>query len=193
MIKELGPGLRFALILTVATGLLYPGLVTGICQLLFPRQSNGSMVTAGGRVVGSELIGQNFSKPEYFHPRPSAAGDKGYDGLASQGSNFGPTSQKLIDRVKASVADFRKENPDFTGEIPADIVTASASGLDPHISPAAAEAQVARVAKARGISPDPIRQLVRAHTAGPGLGFLGEPGVNILTLNLALDQQFLRK
>ena len=189
MLRELGPGLRFTLLLTILTGLLYPLLTTGICQLAFYRQANGSMVTANGRVVGSDLIGQDFTRPEYFHPRPSAAGDKGYDGLASGGSNLGPTSQKLVDRVKASVADFRKQNPDFHGAIPADIVTMSASGLDPHISVAAAEAQADRVAQARGVPPDRIRTLIAALTEGPDLGLLGEPRLNVLRLNLALDGQ----
>jgi K+-transporting ATPase ATPase C chain len=190
MIKELGPGLRFTLLLTLVTGLLYPAVVTGLCRLIFPCQSSGSLIAAGGQVVGSELIGQNFTRPEYFHPRPSAAGDKGYDGLASGGSNFGPTNQKLIDRVKTSIADFRKENPDYTGSIPADLVTASASGLDPHISPAAADAQVARVAKARGATPSQIQSLVHVHTKGPDLGFLGDPSVNVLQLYLALDESY---
>jgi potassium-transporting ATPase KdpC subunit len=192
MLRELGPGLRFMLLLTVLTGLVYPGIVTGLCQLIFPRQSNGSMLAANGRTVGSELIGQNFARPEYFHPRPSAAGDKGYDAVAPGGgaSNLGPTSQKLAERVEASIADFRKENPGYTGPVPADIVTTSASGLDPHISPAAAEAQAARVARARGVPVQSIRALIAAHTTGPDLGVLGEPRVNVLTLNLALDRKF---
>jgi potassium-transporting ATPase KdpC subunit len=189
MLEELGPGFRFALIFTVLTGLIYPAVMTPVSQLLFPDQANGSLVTANGRVVGSALIGQAFTKPEYFHPRPSAAGN-GYDAGASSGSNLGPTSQKLIDRVKGSVGDFRKENPDFTGNIPADILTTSSSGLDPHISPAAAEAQVARVAKARNISQDQVGRLITQFTSGRGLGFLGEPAVNVLQLNLALDEQF---
>ena len=155
MIKELGPGFRFTLVLTVLVGLLYPAMMTPICQLIFPQQSNGSLVSLNGKVVGSSLIGQSFAKPEYFHPRPSAAGS-GYDAGASGGSNLGPTNQKLIDRVKTSVADFRKENPAFTGNIPSDIVTTSASGLDPHISPAAADAQISRVAIARGVEPDAV-------------------------------------
>ena len=189
MLKEFGAGLRFTLILTVLTGLLYPGVVTGLCQLLFSRQANGSVIAVNGRAAGSALIGQTFTRPEYFHPRPSAAGDKGYDALASGGSNLGPTSQKLIDRVKVSVADFHKENPSVTANVPADIVTASASGLDPHISPAAAEAQATRVAQARHVDARRIRALIAAHTAGPDLGFLGEPRVNVLELNLALDEQ----
>jgi K+-transporting ATPase ATPase C chain len=134
-------------------------------------------------------MGQNFTRPEYFHPRPSAAGS-GYDPTASGGSNYGATNQKLIDRVKASAEQFRKENPDYQGPIPADLVTASASGLDPHISPASAQAQAARVAKARGISQDQINALIAQHTEQPDLGLLGEPRVNVLMLNLALDQQF---
>jgi potassium-transporting ATPase KdpC subunit len=189
MIKELGPGLRLTIVFTILTGFLYPGVMTGICQLIFPRQSNGSMVTANGKVVGSKLIGQSFTKPQYFHLRPSAAGN-GYDATQSGGSNLGPTSQKLIDRVKASIADFRKENPHFRGKIPAGIVTASGSGLDPQISPAAAAAQVDRVAKARGVSRSQVRRLVAQFTKGPSWGFIGEPRVNVLLLNVALDQRF---
>jgi K+-transporting ATPase ATPase C chain len=189
MIKELGPGFRLALVFTVLTGLLYPAAITGISQLVFPRQANGSLVTVNEKVVGSSEIGQPFTKPEYFHPRPSAAGN-GYDAGASSGSNLGPTSQKLMDRVKASAEEFRKENPDFSGNIPADIVTTSSSGLDPHISPAAADAQAARVAKARDMSVDRVKQLIADNTAPAGLGFLGEPGVNVLMLNIALDQRF---
>jgi len=140
-------------------------------------------------VIGSELIGQNFSRPEYFHSRPSAAGN-GYDPTASAGSNYGPTNQKLVDRVQASVAAFYKENPEYHGPIPADLLTASASGLDPHISPDSARAQAARVADARGIQVDQANQLVAQFAEGPDLGLLGEPRVNVLKLNLALDQQF---
>jgi K+-transporting ATPase ATPase C chain len=148
------------------------------------------MLKVAGKEIGSALIGQNFAKPEYFHPRPSSAGNDGYDSTASGGSNYGPTNQKLIDRVKASLEQFRKENPDYTGPIPADLLTASASGLDPDISPASAEAQVTRVAKARGASVDNLEQLIRRNTKGPDLGFLGEPRVNVLKLNLELDHQF---
>jgi K+-transporting ATPase ATPase C chain len=183
MWKQLLPGLRMTLLLTALTGLLYPGLVTGLCQVFFPWQANGSLLFKDGRVIGSALIGQSFAGTEYFQPRPSAAG---YDAKASGGSNLGPTSGKLAGRVRASVESFRKENPAFTGPAPADLVTASGSGLDPHISPASAEAQVARVAKARGVNPDSIRQLVAQFTEGRDLGFLGEPRVNVLRLNLAL-------
>ncbi|MGD0580032.1 MAG: K(+)-transporting ATPase subunit C, partial [Bryobacteraceae bacterium] len=177
MWKQLLPALRMTLTLTVLTGLLYPGLVTGLCQLLFPSQANGSLIPQHGRIIGSALIGQNFTRPEYFQPRPSAAGNDGYDATASSGSNYGPTSQKLADRVKASVEKFRKENPDYTGSIPADLLTASASGLDPHLSPASAAAQASRVAKVRGVSPEQIQQLIAQFTEDRDLGFLGEPRV----------------
>jgi K+-transporting ATPase ATPase C chain len=193
MWEQILPGLRIKLFFTLVLGIGYPLAVTGISQLILPRQANGSLVTAGGKVVGSELIGQNFSKPEYFHPRPSAAGDKGYDATASSGSNFGPTNKKLIDRVAASVDQFRKENPAYQGPIPADLVTTSGSGLDPHISPDSARAQAARVAKARGASIDQVNQLIAQYTEQPDLGFLGEPRVNVLKLNLALDGQFARR
>jgi potassium-transporting ATPase KdpC subunit len=192
MWEQILPGLRIKLFFTLVLGIGYPLAVTGISQLILPRQANGSLVTASGKVVGSELIGQNFNKPEYFHPRPSAAGDKGYDATASGGSNLGPTNKKLIDRVAASVDQFRKENPDYQGPIPADLVTASGSGLDPHISPDSARAQMARVAKARGASIDQVNQLISQYTEQPDLGFLGEPRVNVLKLNLALDGQFPR-
>jgi K+-transporting ATPase ATPase C chain len=193
MWRQIAPAFRIALAFTVLTGFLFPGLVTGVCQLLFPRQANGSLIEVNSQVVGSSLIGQNFTRPEYFHPRPSAAGSDGYDASASAGSNYGPTNQKLIDRVKASVDKFRAENPDYQGPIPADLVTASASGLDPHISPAAAEAQAARVAKARGIPVEQVRQLIASLTEGRALGFLGEPRVNVLELNLKLDRLFPRR
>ena len=188
MWQQLGTGFRMMLVLTVLTGLLYPGVVTGLCQVFFPARANGSLVVANGHAIGSELIGQNFKRPEYFQPRPSAAGNDGYDPTASGASNLGPTSQKLADRVKDSVASFRKNNPDYTGPIPADLVTSSGSGLDPDISPASAEAQAARIAKARGIPVEQVQDLIAAHTQGRDLGFLGEPRVNVLEINRALDQ-----
>ena len=242
MIKELGPGFRLTLIFTVLTGLLYPAVMTGISELIFPNQANGSLVSANGKVVGSNLIGQNFSKPEYFHPRPSAAGS-GYDATASSGTNLGPTSAKLL-RGTTKMDDKKNEVVDFDGinlrivhycidndipyessapldqfkdargdlddvklikafndektplvfkakaPIPPDAVTASSSGLDPHISPANAEAQAGRVAKTRKTSVDQLRHLIAQSTQGADLGFLGEPRVNVLMLNLALDQQF---
>ena len=190
---QIGPAFRLMLILTVLTGLVYPGVVTALCQVLFSKQANGSLAEVGGRVVGSSLIGQNFTRPEYFHPRPSAAGSDGYDATASGGSNVGPTSQKLIDRVKTSVEQFRKENPEYTGPIPADLLTASGSGLDPEISPAAAEAQAARIAQARHTTVEQVRRLLAAHTTGPNLALLGEPRVNVLGLNLALDRELPMK
>jgi K+-transporting ATPase ATPase C chain len=242
MIKELGPGFRLTLIFTILTGLLYPAVMTSVSELIFPKQANGSLVSLNGKVVGSSLIGQTFTKPEYFHPRPSAAGS-GYDATASQGTNLGPTSAKLLhgttkmDDKKNEVVDFDGINlrivhycvdndipyessvpldqfKDSHGDlddvklikafndnktpllftakasIPPDAVTASASGLDPHISPANAEAQAARVAKARGVSADQVKQLVPQFTDRADLGFLGEPRVNVLMLNIALDQKF---
>jgi K+-transporting ATPase ATPase C chain len=239
MWKELKPAFLMMLVMTVLTGLVYPAVITGIAQVVFRDQANGSLILSNGQVVGSRLIGQNFTKPEYFHPRPSAAGN-GYDPTASAGSNLGPTSSKLIngttkmDDKKIEVVDFdgikdrivhycvdndipydssipldgfkdaqgnlddvkliKAFNDDkaplvFTPKtpIPADAVTASASGLDPHISPGNAQAQVARVAKARGISVEQVRDLMVQHTEGRSLGFLGEPSVNVLELNLALD------
>jgi K+-transporting ATPase ATPase C chain len=193
MLSQLWPALRINIFLTILLGVAYPLAVTGISQVLFPRQANGSLITQNGQVIGSELIGQNFTKPEYFQPRPSAAGNDGYDPNASGGFNYGPTNQKLIDRVKASVDKFHKENPDYHGPIPADLLTASGSGLDPEISPASAQAQAPRVAKARGIPADQLGQLVAQYTKSPDLGLIGEPRVNVLKLNLALDQQFPKK
>jgi K+-transporting ATPase ATPase C chain len=190
MIKQLSPAFRLTLLLTLVTGLLYPGVVTGLCQVLFKNQADGSLVVKNGQIIGSSLLGQNFAKPEYFHPRPSAAGNDGYDATASSGSNYGPTSQKLMDRMKASSEQFRKENPSYTGPIPADAITASASGLDPDITIANAEAQAARVAQARGAKPDQVEKLIASATEGRGLGFLGEAHVNVLQLNLQLDHFF---
>jgi len=245
MWEQILPGLRIKIFMTIVLGVGYPLAMTGISQVIFPKQSNGSLITAGDKVIGSELIGQSFSKPEYFHPRPSSAGG-GYDAGASSGSNLGPTSAKLVhgttkmDDKKNEVVDFDGINlrlvhyciendipyessvlldqfKDAKGDldevklikafnddkaplvfkpkvpIPADAVTASASGLDPHISPASAQAQTARVAKARGISADQANQLIARFTENPDLGLLGEPRVNVLKLNLAMDQQFARK
>lgn len=190
MLNHLGPGLRITLAFTLLTGLVYPGVVTGLCQLFFPRQANGSLIERNGRVVGSSLIGQSFTRPEYFHSRPSAAGSEGYDASASSGSNLGPTSRKLIDRVKADIEKFRKDNPDYHGPIPADMVTASGSGLDPHISPASAQAQAARVATARGVAVNQVNELIARFTEAPSLGIIGGARVNVLRLNLALDRDY---
>ena len=192
MLTHLLPALRLTAVLTVLTGIVYPATVTGLARLLFPAQARGSLITVGGTVVGSRLIGQSFARPEYFHPRPSAAGATGYDAAASSGSNLGPTSRKLIDRVQAAVAQYRAENGGYAGSIPADVVTA-ASGLDPHISPANADIQAPRVASARGVAAGRVRQLVAAATERPWLGFVGEPRVNVLELNLALDRQLGRR
>ena len=242
MIKELGPGLRLMLALTVLTGLLYPAVMTGVSQVLFSRQANGSLVTQSGNVVGSSLIGQPFSKPEYFHPRPSSAG-AGYDATASSGSNLGPTSAKLLHGT-TKTDDKGKEIVDFDGiadrivhycvdndlaytssvpldqfkdaqgnlddvklikafndtktplvfmpkvQLPSDAVTGSASGLDPHISPANADLQIGRVAKSRNAPPDQVRSLIAEATERPALGFIGESRVNVLLLNVSLDQKF---
>src|SRR5215813_9581412 len=175
MWEQILPGLRIKIFLTVLLGVIYPLAMTGISQIVFPHQANGSLIKVGDKVIGSEIIAQNFTKPEYFHPRPSVAGANGYDGTASGGSNYGPTNKKLIDRVNASIEQFRKENPDYHGPIPSDLVTTSASGLDPHLSPDSAAAQVPRVAGARGISADQLNQIVGQFTEGPALGVLGEP------------------
>lgn len=191
MWQQIMSALRMTIVLTILTGLVYPGVVTGLAPLIFPHQAQGSLISRDGLVVGSELIGQSFTRPEYFQGRPSAAGS-GYDASASTGSNLGPTSQKLMDRVKGSVAEYRKANPTATAQLPADSVTASGSGLDPHITPANAVQQVARVAVARRASPGAIKALVEQHTEGRDLGFIGEPRINILALNLALDEEFPR-
>jgi K+-transporting ATPase ATPase C chain len=241
MIKELGPGFRLTLIFTVLLGLVYPIVMTGVSQAIFPRQANGSLITLNGKVVGSSAIGQNFRRPEYFHPRPSSAGS-GYDAGASGGSNLGPTSAKLL-RGTTRIDDQNREVVDFDGislrivhysiengipyessvsleqfkdaqgnlddvklikafndekaplvfspksPIPADAVTASSSGLDPHISPANAAVQAARVAKARGATVEQVKELIAANTRAADFGFLGEPRVNVLMLNIALDER----
>jgi K+-transporting ATPase ATPase C chain len=189
VIKQFAPAIRLTLFLTVLTGFLYPGIITVLSQLAFPFQANGSITSEHGRIVGSKLIGQNFTKPQYFHPRPSAAG-AGYDASLSSGSNLGPTSKKLLDRVEASEKQFRAENPGYDGRIPADALTASGSGLDPHISPANARAQINRVARARKIDRQRIQGLVEELTEPRTLGMLGEPRVNVLLLNIALDNRF---
>jgi len=247
MLKELKPAFLMMVVMTVITGLIYPAAITAVSQVVFRDQANGSLITINGQVVGSRLLGQNFSKPEYFHPRPSSAGSSGYDPTASAGSNLGPTSAKLIngatktdDKTKQEVVDFdgiedrivhycldndlpydasipldtfkdahgglddvkliKAFNDDKSPlvvtaktPIPADAVTASASGLDPHISPRNAELQAGRVAKARGVSVDQVKALMAQHTEGRTFGILGEPRVNVLELNLVLDQQFPKK
>ena len=176
------------IVTTVLLGLAYPLLITGLAQVIFPDKANGQLIRAAdGTVIGSRLLGQPFSSPGYFRSRPSAAGTAGYDASASSGSNLGPTNQKLIDRVKADVAKLQAENPGKP--VPIDLVTTSGSGLDPHISPAAAEFQVPRVARERSMTEDDLRNLVTAHTEGRQFGFLGEPRVNVLELNIDLDNR----
>ena len=184
MKKELMLALRFTLATTLVFGLIYPLCVTGLSNMLFPKQAAGSLIERNGHVVGSKLIGQSFSSDKYFHSRPSAAGS-GYDASASSPSNLAPTNQALVDRVKSDVAKLQQENPG--APIPADMVTASGSGLDPEISPAAAEFQIPRVAKARGLSVDSVKALVARHTQARTFGIFGEPRVNVLELNLDLD------
>jgi K+-transporting ATPase ATPase C chain len=187
--KQLRPAIMLTLLLCVVTGFVYPGIVTGLAQLLFPHQANGSLITSGkGDVIGSELIGQSFSKPEYFHPRPSAAGN-GYDDTTSSGTNLGPTSAKLADTLIAQAVDSAVKNDGATkGKIPSDLVTSSASGLDPHISPASAFLQVARVARVRHADSSAVHALVAKHLEDRQFGFFGEPRVNVLLLNLDLDR-----
>ena len=187
---HLGPALRATLVTLVLTGLAYPLTMTGLAQLLFPARANGSLVTdEQGRIVGSELLAQGFSSPAYFQPRPSAAGEKGYDPMSSGGSNLGPTSRKLRDGAAAILERLRKENPGATTPPPVELVTASASGLDPHLSPAAALWQVPRIAAARKLDPGRVRRVVEEQVEGRDLGVLGEPRVNVLLLNLALDRR----
>jgi K+-transporting ATPase ATPase C chain len=188
MKKNLTTAILMTIVTTVLLGLVYPLVVTGLAQVMFPDKANGQLIRLDDEtVVGSRIIGQPFSSPGYFRSRPSAAGASGYDAGASSGSNLGPTNQKLIDRVKSDVERLRAENP---GEsVPIDLVTASGSGLDPHISPAATEFQIPRVARERGVGEDEVRKIVTAHTNGRQFGFLGEPTVNVLELNLELDRR----
>jgi len=188
MKKNLMISIWMTLATTVLLGIVYPLVVTGLAQVMFPRQANGELIKQpGGKIAGSSLIGQPFTSAGYFHSRPSAAGPAGYDPMASGGSNLGPTNKALLDRVSASVQSLRAENS--SAHIPADLATASASGLDPHLSPAAAEFQVPRVARERGITEPEVRALVKQHTEERQLGFLGEPRVNVLELNLDLDSK----
>ena len=185
--RNLVVAILMTIVTTVILGIIYPLAITAIAQVAFPVQANGQLIERGGKVVGAKLIGQGFSSPGYFRSRPSAAGT-GYDAANSAGSNLGPTNKKLIDAVKANVDAARKENP--SAPVPIDLVTTSASGFDPHISPAAAEFQVPRVARERGVPESEVRRVVAANTAGRQLGFFGEAGVNVLELNLALDAQY---
>jgi K+-transporting ATPase ATPase C chain len=184
--KNLITAVLMTIVTTVLLGLIYPLIVTGLAQVIFPDQANGQLIKKDGVIVGSRIIGQPFGGPGYFHSRPSAAGAAGYDAGGSSGSNLGPTNQKLIDRVKADVEKLKAENPGQP--IPIDLVTTSGSGLDPHISPAAAEFQIPRIARERKMSEGEVRQVVNAHTEGRQFGFLGEPRVNVLELNLDLDK-----
>ncbi len=186
--KNLLTAILMTIVTTVLLGLIYPFVVTGLAQVIFPDKANGQLIrSSDGVVIGSRLIGQPFTSPGYFRSRPSAAGASGYDAGASSGSNLGPTNQKLIDRVKADVEKLQAENPGK--QVPIDLVTTSGSGLDPHISPAAAEFQVPRIARERGLSEAEVRSIVARHTEGRQFGFLGEPRVNVLELNLDLDER----
>ena len=190
ILSEVSAALRMTLVTLALTGFLYPLAVTGLAGLIFPVQAQGSLLRAKGRVVGSELIGQRFAKPGYFQGRPSAAGSSGYDGMASGGSNLGPTSKVLRDRVAAEVERMRLANPGAPGLVPIELVTASGSGLDPDLSPKAARWQVPRIASARSVPPEAIEALIVRHIEPRTLGFLGEPRVNVLQLNLDLDHGF---
>jgi K+-transporting ATPase ATPase C chain len=190
MKKQLKIAVMYTLATTILFGLIYPLVVTGLSQMLFPKQANGSLIVRGGQVVGSRLLAQGFSGDKYFHPRPSAAGS-GYDPLSSGGSNLGPTNQALVTRVEQDVSKLQQEQPGK--RVPADMVTTSGSGLDPDISPASADFQLARVAKARGVSEDQIRRIVAKHTQGRQWGIFGEARVNVLELNLELDDSFPTK
>jgi potassium-transporting ATPase KdpC subunit len=187
--RTLITAIAMTIALTLLTGIVYPLVIWGVAQVLFPWQANGSLVARDGHVVGSEIIGQNFAAARYFHPRPSTAGDKGYDASNSSGSNLGPTNRKLVETAKAALHKVLEENPGISpAQVPVDMVTASGSGLDPEISPAAAELQVTRVAKARGLSKAAVRDVVRDNRRPRLAGFFGEPGINVFDLNLALDR-----
>ena len=185
MKKHIVTAILMTVVTTVLLGIIYPFVVTGLAQLIFPRQANGSLITSGGKLIGSHLIGQPFSSPGYFRSRPSAAGTAGYDAGNSSGSNFGPTNKMLIDRMNGDIQKAQAENPN--APVPMDLVTTSGSGLDPHISPEAAAFQVPRVARERGMSEADVTAIIANHTEGRQLGFLGEPRVNVLELNLDLD------
>ena len=191
MKKNLITAILYTIATTVLFGVLYPLLVTGLAQMFFKDKANGQLISKGGSVVGSRLLAQPFTGPQYFHPRPSAAGTNGYAADNSSGSNLGSTNQKLVDRVKADVAALQAENPGRP--VPVDLVTSSGSGLDPHITPAAAEFQVLRVARARGVDEKTVAALVAEHTEARQFGALGEPRVNVLELNLALDERYAMK
>jgi potassium-transporting ATPase KdpC subunit len=187
MLRHMGTALRMTIVSIVLLGLIYPLAMTGAAQALFAKQANGSLVTVNGKVVGSWIIGQLWTKPQYFQGRPSAAG-KGYDPTSTGGTNLGPTSAKLIKATKATIAQLQKDNPDAAGPPPMDLVTSSASGIDPDITPEAAYWEAPRVAKARHATVDSVRALIAGHVQGRQFGFLGEPHVNVLELNLALDR-----
>jgi len=186
-LSHLVPAFIFTVVSIVALGLVYPVIIWAIGMVAFPHQANGSLIVVDGKVIGSTLIGQTFTKPQYFHGRPSAAGKNGYDPTQTGGTNLGPTSKKLVDSVAAAVAALKKENPDETGPVPPELVTSSASGIDPDVSPEGAYYQIPRVAKARKMTPDAVRSIVDAHIQGRTFGILGEPHVNVLELNMALD------
>lgn len=188
MIRHLGTSIRMTVISVIVLGLIYPFVMTGLAQVLFPRQANGSLVEANGRVVGSAIVGQLWTKPQYFHGRPSAAGKNGYDPTSTGGTNLGPSSKKLIDSTRATVAALKKENPHATMPIPMDLITSSGSGIDPDISPQAAYYQAPRVAEARNMGVKTVDELIARNTRGRTFWFLGEPRVNVLSLNLELDE-----